>query len=381
MRLFTLLRIAAYVILAWMIISTLGRWHWFLALLVTVLAISNIAILWMLRDHRPKLARACRRVPLRKYVSAVCYLTGDQLPRESEPSAIREVLLRTQKDFEQAEMQAKQIVRGQDEVIARVLSRIYENQTLRKSRRKRDLSGPLASFLLVGTEGIGKRYLLRVIAKILYGDSGVEVFDCQQLNAHTLLGSKGQSSPLWEIVEQQPHTLLLFERIEKAPSEVSRVLGEILSKGVLKQPGSDKVLSLEKTTVAFTTTAAASALQRLAEQSAGQAIFEQRALEAIGEETPIDPGLLSAVTDICYCASPTDAVKSEVVSLLMQNECRDHQIELSHVDPEILAIQVMQIEPAEGFRLVPQRVKKLLRKPLVAAAPHRPPALSLRVQA
>ena len=139
MRLFSLLRIVAYVILAWMIVSTLGRTHWFLALLVTVLAISNIAILWMLRDHRPKLARACRREPLRKYVSAVCYLTGDQLPRESEPSAIREVLLRTQKDFEQAESQAKQIVRGHDGVITRVLSRIYENQTLRKSRRKRDV--------------------------------------------------------------------------------------------------------------------------------------------------------------------------------------------------------------------------------------------------
>jgi len=364
-----------------MIISTLGRMHWFLALLVTVLAISNIAILWMLRDHRPRLARACRREPLRKYVSAVCYLTGDQLPRESEPSAIREVLLRTQKDFEHAEFQAKQIVRGQDEVIARVLSRIYENQTLRKSRRKRDVCGPLASFLLVGTEGIGKRYLLRVIAKLLYGNSGIEVFDCQPLNAHTLLGSKSQSSPLWEVVEQQPHTLLLFERIEKAPPEMSLLLGEILSKGVLKQPGSDKVLSLEKTTVAFTTTAAAGALQRLAEQSAGKAIFEQRALEAIGEETPIDPRLLSAVTDICYCASPTDAVKSEVVSLLMQSVCREHQIELSHVDPEILATQVMPIESAEGFRLVPQRVTSLLRKPLVAAAPHRPPALSLRVQA
>jgi len=89
---------------------------------------------------------------------------------------------------------------------------------------------------------------------------------------------------------------------------------------------------------------------------------------------------LSAVSDICFCASPTDAVKSEVIALLMQRECRDHQMELSHVDPEILTTQVMQIEPAEGFRLAPQRVKKLLRKPLVAATPHRPPSLSLRVQ-
>ena len=380
MRLFSILRILAYFVLAWMAVSTLGRLHWCLALLITVLAISNLAILWMLRDHRPLLARVCRRKLLRKYVGVVCYLTGDQLPLESEPSAIREVLLRTLKDFQHAEMLAKQIVRGHGEVIGRVLSRIYENQTLRKSRRKRDVSGPLASFLLVGVAGIGKRYLLRVIAKLLYGNSGIEVFDCQRLTAHTLAGSKDQASPLWEIVEQQPHTLLLFERIEKATPDVSQVLGEILSKGVLKQTGTGKMISLEKTTVAFTTAAASSSLERLANQSTGEAFFEQRAIEAIGEETSIDSGLLSAVTDICFCASPTDAVKSEVIALLMQRECRDHQIELSHVDPEILATQVMQIEPAEGFRLAPQRVKKLLRKPLVAATPHRPPSLSLRVQ-
>ena len=89
---------------------------------------------------------------------------------------------------------------------------------------------------------------------------------------------------------------------------------------------------------------------------------------------------LSAVTDICYCEPPTDRVKAEVVALLMKKECRDHGIELSNVDPEILATQVIQLDDASGFRLAPQRVKKLLRKPLVAAAPERPPSLSLRVR-
>ncbi|MCA9259565.1 MAG: hypothetical protein KDA61_10220, partial [Planctomycetales bacterium] len=73
-------------------------------------------------------------------------------------------------------------------------------------------------------------------------------------------------------------------------------------------------------------------------------------------------------------------VKAEVVALLMKKECSDHGIELSNVDPEILAMQVIQLDDASGFRLAPQRVKKLLRKPLVAAALERPPSLSLRVR-
>jgi hypothetical protein len=121
-------------------------------------------------------------------------------------------------------------------------------------------------------------------------------------------------------------------------------------------------------------------VEALAGAGLGEAVFHQRAIELIGEETQIDHGLLNAVTDVCFCASPSDSVKAEVVALLMKKECRDHGIELSNVDPEILATQVIQLDDASGFRLAPQRVKKLLRKPLVAAAPERPPSLSLRVR-
>ena len=121
-------------------------------------------------------------------------------------------------------------------------------------------------------------------------------------------------------------------------------------------------------------------MEALASAGLGEAIFHQRAIEVLLEETQIDHGLVSAVTDICYCAPPTDRVKAEVVALLMKKECSDHGIELSNVDPEILATQVIQLDDASGFRLAPQRVRKLLRKPLVAAAPERPPSLSLRVR-
>jgi hypothetical protein len=379
-RAFQIFRIVTYVVLAWIAVSAIGRLHWFFALLVTVLAISNVAVIWMLREYRPTLAALCRRRLVRKYVGWVCYFTGEQLPLETEQRASREVLLRSRRDFEIAGRRGKQIVRGHDDVIDTVLPRIYENQTLRKSRRSVHVGGPLASFLLVGQEGVGKRYLMRVISKLLYGNSAVEVFDCGRVRVDTLTGTKDREGELLEIVRQHPCTLLLFENIERASRDVTSVLIELITTGNLKQPGAAAKVSFVDATIALTTTQARSSVEALAGAGLGEAVFHQRAIEIIGEETQIDHGLLNAVTDVCFCASPSDCVKAEVVALLMKKECRDHGIELSNVDPEILATQVIQLDDASGFQLAPQRVKKLLRKPLVAAAPERPPSLSLRVR-
>lgn len=380
MRAFQILRIITYVVLAWIAFSTIGRLHWFFALLITVLAISNVAVIWMLRDYRRALAVLCRRRLVRKYVGCVCYFTGEQVPLETEQHTRREVLLRSQRDFDIAAARAKPIVRGHDHVIDTVLTRLYENLTLRKSRRGTHACGPLASFLLVGQEGVGKRYLMKVIAKLLYGNSAIEVFDCERLRLDSLIGTKDRDGVLLETVRKSPCTLLLFENIEKASQDIVGMVIELMTTGHLKQPGATEKVSFVETTLALTTTEACGSLEALANAGLGEVVFQQRAIEALGDETQIDRGLISAVTDICFCEPPTDRVKAEVVALLMKRECRDHGIELSNVDPEILATQVIQLDDVSGFRLAPQRVKKLLRKPLVAAAPERPPSLSLRVR-
>ena len=82
----------------------------------------------------------------------------------------------------------------------------------------------------------------------------------------------------------------------------------------------------------------------------------------------------------CTALAPDDRVKSEVIALLLNQECEAHCAELSHVDPEIIATQVLQLDEAYGFGPAPQLVKKLLRKPLVAAAEGNHKLLSLRVR-
>lgn len=380
MRASQLFRIIAYALVAWLVVSMLGRWHWLLALLATVLAISNVAIVWMLRDARRPLAILCRRRLVRTYIGWICYLTGELLPLETEQPTSRKVLLRTKRDFAEAASRAKQVVRGHDEVIDSALARIYENLTLRKSRGNSRTGGPLASFLIVGPEGVGKRYLTRVVSKVLYGSSAIELFDCEKLHVDTLVGPKGREGALIASIRAHPCTLLLFEKIEHASSDVAGLLTGLISSGQLKQPDSDAKTSFHDATVVFSTTQSADSLESFVDTDLGEAVFEQRVMEILRDETAIGSQLLNVLSEILVCLPATDRTKAEVVALLMRKECREHGIELSNVDPEILATQVLQLEDQSGFAAAPGRVKKLLRKPLVAAAPERPPSLSLRVK-
>ena len=94
----------------------------------------------------------------------------------------------------------------------------------------------------------------------------------------------------------------------------------------------------------------------------------------------IDARIAEAVTEVCLLSAPNDLVKAEVVALLMQKECRDHGVTLSKVAPEILAVQVLQIVEGEGFQFVPQRIQKLVRKPLMEATENDTASLSLRIR-
>ena len=367
------------VMLAWYVFSILGRWHWLFAFLLVIVSVANVVTVWMLRENRATLVKLCVKPFVKKYVAGICYLTGQQVPLDERPGATDEsLLLRTNRDFEVASARAKQIVRGHDEVLDRMLSRISENMTLRKSRRHSKSLGPVASFLLLGDEGIGKRYLARVVSKLLYRSGRVEVFECDRITPESLIGIKGRPGDLLELVRKEPFQLLIFERIEKAPAGVASVLSQLLSTGQLMQPGAESPVLFHHAAIVFTS-AASDSVADLDDQVLGQSAWQQRVIDYLSDERQLDRGLLGAIDEVRLCESPTDEVKAEVISLLLQKECRAHGIELSHVDPIILGTLVLQIDDAAGFAHAPNRIKKLLSRPIVAAAADEHDSLSLRV--
>ncbi|MEZ6077691.1 MAG: hypothetical protein R3C56_19095 [Pirellulaceae bacterium] len=74
---------------------------------------------------------------------------------------------------------------------------------------------------MVGHEGIGKRHLSRVVAKLLYGSASVQVYHCEQLTKESLLGTQVQQGKLIEFIQRTPCAMVLFENIERADAGVA----------------------------------------------------------------------------------------------------------------------------------------------------------------
>ena len=261
-----------------------------------------------------------------------------------------------------------------------MFSRVFVRPLLRKHRRDRGAQPPLAAFLLVGGQGVGKRYLSRVVAKLLYRSGGALVFECDQTTPETLIGTKGAPGELLESVGLQPFQVLIFDGIDRGSSGLIQILSAILTQGSCRSPESNKTVSFQNTVVLMTTTKATAALSTLADQSPSEADWHRQAVDVVATETLIDRTLLNAVSDVLVCRSPTDLVKAEVIALLMTRESSAHGVTLTDVHPDIVASEVLPIEDNGGFGLAPERVKRLLRKPLVAATQNNHKRLCLRIR-
>jgi len=375
-RVARILQTISLVMLAWLICSIVGRWHWLLVAALVIFASSNVGIIWLHRVRPQLLNRLCRPNLLRAYCRFVGNCIGENVP--ADVSVMKKgsgLLLRSQRDFSQAAERGKYAIRGHDRVVDNCLSRVHENLTLRKSRRDGSSKGPLASFLLVGKEGIGKRYIVRVLSKLLFLAGSTEVFDCSRISASELSQENGILSAT---LKRNPFAVLLFENIESASSELGELLTRMLLNGYLPHKGAENSASVENTLIVFSTSQGADEMDQLQRSNVSAAVEKRRTLELM-EANRIPSGLLNALTEILYCETPTSSVRAEVVALVMRKECREHGIDLCHIDAEILATQVLQIDDAHGFELVPQRAKHLLRKPLVAAADKNQKLLSLRL--
>jgi hypothetical protein len=375
------LQIATFALLAWFVYSQLNRLTWLFVLALMLSACLNALTVWMVRARPAQLASLSRRRFIDRYVRFVCFFSGDQAPSDAAVGgAVKRLLLHSAKDFQVAGYRARQILRGHDHVVDGVLSAIHQNHRLRNNRKGGTGKGPLASFLLVGNEGIGKRYLTRVLAKLLYRSGGVEVFDCDRLAVDSLVGTKSTDGDLLEAVGAQPCSVVLFERVERASADIQSILSKLLATGKLRRPGSDADVSFANAVIVLTTSRAVSSLAAIDETELSPGAWHARAMELVRDESLIDRGVLSALTDIHYMRSPDSRTRAEVVALLMKKECSDHDVRLTHVDAAVLATQVLRFSDTEGFAMAPQQVQKLLSKPLVAATENKQKALSLRVR-
>lgn len=132
-----------------------------------------------------------------------------------------------------------QRVVGQDEAIQAI------SNAVRRSRAGlQDPNRPIGSFIFLGPTGVGKTELARSLAEFLFDDERamirIDMSEYQEkYNVSRLVGAPPgyvgyeEGGQLTEAVRRRPYSVVLFDEIEKAHSEVFNVLLQLLDDGRL----------------------------------------------------------------------------------------------------------------------------------------------------
>jgi ATP-dependent Clp protease ATP-binding subunit ClpC len=101
---------------------------------------------------------------------------------------------------------------------------------------------PIGSFLFLGPTGVGKTYLCRALAEILFGDENaiIRIDMSEFMEKHTvsrLIGSPpgyvgyDEGGQVSEKVRRKPYSVVLFDEVEKAHPDVFNILLQVLDEG------------------------------------------------------------------------------------------------------------------------------------------------------
>ncbi len=144
----------------------------------------------------------------------------------------------TQKLIEMEERLSARVV-GQADAL-----RVVSNAVRRSRAGLQDPNRPIGSFIFLGPTGVGKTELARALAEFLFDDERamVRIDMSEYQEKHTvarLIGAPPgyvgyeEGGQLTETVRRKPYSVVLFDEIEKAHSEVFNVLLQLLDDGRL----------------------------------------------------------------------------------------------------------------------------------------------------
>lgn len=151
--------------------------------------------------------------------------------------SVRKMLTSEQEKYLNIKEYLRQSVVGQDDALDALSRAIKRNKAGLSS-----LSRPIGSFLFLGPTGVGKTQSAKALAKFLFDDERALIrFDMSEyMEKHSvsrLLGAPpgyvgyDEGGQLSEAVRRKPYSVLLFDEIEKAHTDVFNILLGILDDG------------------------------------------------------------------------------------------------------------------------------------------------------
>lgn len=302
-------------------------------------------------------------------MSVLAKWTGIPLARMEEKETTK--LLRMEEEL-------KSKVIGQDEAASAIA------RALRRSRADiKDPRRPIGSFLFLGPTGVGKTYLARNLAEIMFGtsDALIQVDMSEYMEKHTtsrLIGSPpgyvghDEGGQLTEAVRRRPYSVILFDEVEKAHPDVMNLLLQILEEGSVTDSLGRKI-NFRNTIIILTSNVGAASAKRqstmgfgaMAADNADYAAMKEKILEAARKQ--FRPEFLNRFDDISvFRMLERDdlerIVHLEADKLISRLNTKNITLALSQ---EALSLIIKNgYDPQYGARPMRRAIERLLEDPL-----------------
>lgn len=212
---------------------------------------------------------------------------------------------------------------GQKAAIDQISRAVRRARMGLKSVRK-----PIGSFIFLGPTGVGKTELAKALAEFMFGEEEALIrFDMSEyMEMHSV--SKFIGSPpgyvghedggqLTEAIRRHPHSVLLFDEVEKAHPEIQNILLQVLDEGELTDNAGHHV-DFKETIIILTSNIGARFLQKGGKLGFGEADNKQDGKrEQVMEELRkhFSPEFLNRIDDIIIFDPLTKEEIQEIVDL------------------------------------------------------------------
>ncbi|WP_449027928.1 ATP-dependent Clp protease ATP-binding subunit [Prevotella jejuni] len=181
----------------------------------------------------------------------VSMITGVPVQRMQEAEGIR---LKNMND------DLKQVVIAQDAAIDKMVKAIQRNRVGLK-----DPNHPIGAFMFLGPTGVGKTYLAKRLAEMMFGSVDALIrIDMSEytesFNTSRLVGAPpgyvgyDEGGQLTEKVRHHPYSIVLLDEIEKAHGNVFNMLLQVLDEGRLTD-GNGRLIDFRNTVIIMTSNA------------------------------------------------------------------------------------------------------------------------------
>ena len=262
---------------------------------------------------------------------------------------------------------------GQEEAITAV------SDAVRRSRAGlQDPKRPIASFIFLGTTGVGKTELAKALADYLFNDetmmTRIDMSEYQEKFSVTrLIGAPpgyvgyDEGGQLTEAVRRKPYSVVLFDEIEKAHPDVFNILLQVLDDGRLTD-SKGRTVNFRNTIIIMTSNLGSHLIQEeIGKMNSEDAAAREKTLEGLKQKLmvmlkqTIRPEFLNRIDETITFTPLTKEEIAGVVRLQMNSVSKmlsQQGFTLTVTDKAIDALAQAGFDPEFGARPVKRAIQR-----------------------